>query len=149
MPQASSLAANLIPQKSFKTIFFYLYFQNNNNSKKIKKNEKYNTFNNGNNLGNFAWFSDNKSYKVGTKKANTLGIYDMSGNVCEWCLDWYSETYYTTNAVTNPVNLTVDSYRVLRGGGYYNKAGNCRSTNRNFDYANSNSINYGFRIVCL
>jgi len=101
------------------------------------------------NLGNFAWYSDNKSYKVGTKNANSLGIYDMSGNVCEWCLDWYNETYYTANAVTNPVNLTVGSYRILRGGGYYNKAGNCRSTNRNFDYANSNSINYGFRIVCL
>ena len=72
---------------------------------------------------NVAWYIDNSTnitHEVGTKMANELGLYDMSGNVCEWCNDCYNPTYYARSPIENPTGPTPSKYsdRVIRGGGY-------------------------------
>ena len=84
-----------------------------------------------NNIDNVAWYTDNsgrETHPVATKSPNELGIYDMSGNVCEWCSDWYGD--YSSGAQTNPKGPYDGSYRVNRGGCWINLARNCRSSNR-------------------
>lgn len=83
-------------------------------------------------VDNVAWYCDNsgdKTHLVATKSPNELGIYDMSGNVYEWCSDWRGG--YTSGAQTNPKGPYDGSYRVNRGGGWYLSARCCRSSNRN------------------
>lgn len=76
-----------------------------------------------NEIGSVAWHSDNSGYKthpVGLKQANELGLYDMSGNVWEWCSDWYGENYYANSPANNPKGPDAGSLRVLRGGSWLN-----------------------------
>ncbi|MDD3052212.1 MAG: SUMF1/EgtB/PvdO family nonheme iron enzyme [Candidatus Cloacimonetes bacterium] len=84
-----------------------------------------------NNIDEVAWYSSNsgsKTHEVGTKKPNELGIYDMSGNVWEWCWDWYGN--YSSGSQTNPRGASSSSRRVLRGGGWRYGAENCRVAGR-------------------
>lgn len=71
-----------------------------------------------------AWCMGSKkdrTHKVAEKKPNELGLYDMSGNVCEWCNDWYDEQYYQNSPYENPAGPANGLYKVLRGGSYHNR----------------------------
>ncbi|MBN2279965.1 MAG: SUMF1/EgtB/PvdO family nonheme iron enzyme [Candidatus Marinimicrobia bacterium] len=103
-----------------------------------------------NNLLEVAWYSfnsENKISPVGQKKANELGIFDMSGNVYEWCQDWYHDTYYRTSPEQNPSGPASGYQKVLRGGSWYNNAEYNRTTSRFRFNPNNGSIYYGFRLV--
>ncbi len=98
-------------------------------------------------LGNFC--SDNtidvKSFPEG---ASPYGVYNMLGNVWEWCNDWYDENYYQKNQTSNPSGAKTGHYRVLRGGSWNNDFDACRSTNRSLFAPSLRYNDIGFHIFC-
>ncbi|MDR2941769.1 MAG: formylglycine-generating enzyme family protein [Treponema sp.] len=102
-----------------------------------------------NTVGEVAWFNGNSDYKtheVGKKLPNGLGLYDMSGNVWEWCWDWYAE--YPSEAQIDPTGAASGAYRVFRGGNFENSADSARSVSRGGSSDPSHwSGDIGFRLV--
>ncbi len=111
------------------------------------KNQKYSG---GDDADRFAWYGSNSglhTHPVGTKAPNGLGIYDMSGNVWEWCEDVYDKYAYSKHSLNNPVVETGGSFRVYRGGCWYLDSGYVRCAYRGRDLSSDTDNGLGFRLI--
>jgi formylglycine-generating enzyme required for sulfatase activity len=104
----------------------------------------------GNRIERVAWFNENsqgQTHPVGQKKANSLRIYDMSGNVWEWCWDRYDPAYYSRSPASDPTGPDSGWNRVYRGGAWLEAEVHCRTSNRDFHPANHAEKHLGFRVA--
>jgi formylglycine-generating enzyme len=104
----------------------------------------------GRSMATAGWYGDNsgdKPHNVATKKSNELGLYDMSGNVYEWCRDWYDADYYASSPSTNPKGPSSGARRVLRGGSFNDSATGCRVADRGYDNPAIRYGIFGFRVA--
>ena len=103
-----------------------------------------------NNIGDVAWYTGNSgdhTHRVGSKSPNELGIYDMSGNVWEWCSDWHDADYYGSSPRHNPQGPSGGKYRVLRGGSWADNADLCRVALRYWYLPAYSYYGFGLRVV--
>jgi len=103
-------------------------------------------------LGEYAWYDDNsgeKTHKVGKKKPNPWGLYDMYGNISEWCQDWWDLTYYSESPSVDPPGPSSGEEHVYRGGAWLTGAYHCRSAMRFDETVNAWWRNHacGIRVV--
>ena len=109
-----------------------------------------NTYSGSGTIDDVAWYCDNcgdKTHEVGKKQANALGLYDMSGNVYEWCWDWYGSSSGYPSGTEDPAGPDTGRYRVRRGGGLVSFASDCTVSNRYSRSPYDRSGDFGFRLV--
>ena len=102
-------------------------------------------------LENYGWYRDNATHTlpVGQKKPNAFGLYDMHGNVLEWCSDWHDNDYYKNSPEVDPTGPSSGGYRVVRSGCFVGHARSCQSSFRGRLEPDYRFYNQGFRVVLL
>ena len=114
-----------------------------------RKNRRRYMYAGSNNPTEVAWFNRSKTHPVMNKKANELGLYDMSGNVCEWCQDGYGSKYYRDSPLVNPTGRENSLVRVQRGGHSYGSYRYCRVSSRDYGDPDYRGHHLGFRLALV
>jgi formylglycine-generating enzyme len=103
-------------------------------------------------LPEYGWFrlnSDGQTHPVAEKRASPWGLYDMHGNVWEWCRDWFDKDYYKTSPVDDPLGPPVGTYRAGRGGGWFYDGKGCRSAHRGLITPSDHGPDVGLRVSAI